>query len=527
MTDSDGDVRRGGVILTVLVLLVLAQGTYFAHFLVPWDDESGYLVLGALAAEGRIDLFQDEMLGERPPLPFYVLGVSQVLFGKSLIAARLWSLALGIAAAALVFEVGRHVGGLLCGVLSGLFLATQAMVVAYFATAMYHALCSLLIAGGLYMWFVARSPVAAMAAFSLLTLTRPNMAVMVPLVLVLLLMNSRERRERWALVAVAAAPPVWFFLSDPQHLKMLAYVPLVNRLVKPLGYHSLFELGGSALLPDRQWSEGVLWFVRRYLFWCAAGAGLVAMSLANRFRKGRRGLPACPEMRIVAVLFAYTLTWQWVILHQYFKSVAAWTASLAPLPALLLGYHAAILLRDREMPLLWRRALVAGLVAVFLLSPTFSTHSAMPSPLPVAGTTVSLLNELSEGLAEQVPAGTRVFLVGMSLPAYLAGIDPYLQQIIHGWTLVPAEDPSVLVRSGLWGRREIDRWLGQEASYAVIQPGRMNVYRAIGAYRDLVDVMETEIDAHFSLLAEVAIDPFQEYRVYQRRFGAGRVRASR
>jgi len=523
VTRARDDTRPARLLVVLLVAATVAQGVYFSQYLIPWEDEPGYLVLGAMAVTGEIRLFQDEMLGERLPLPFYVLGASQLLAGKSLVAARLVSLSLGALALVLLYRVGAAIAGPLCGTLAALFLSTQAMVVAYYATAMYHALCSLIIAGGLYLLYVARAPLLGMAAFSLLSLTRPNLAVIVPVVLAALLVQAGTRRERWALVAIAVLPPAVFLATSAEHLKILAYVPGANRLVRPLGYESLFNLGGRALVEvgQRGWAAGAAWFARRYVFWCAAGAGLALGWLFVRFRAGRRVLQPVAPIRLAALLLVYTLAWQVAILFHYPKSVAAWTVSFAPLPALVLGYYAARLIEAPGAPAWLRRAALVGLGVTFALSPTYSTHASMPHPLPPGGTTVAALDRLSRRVASLIPEGSRVFLIGSALPAYVVGARPYLQQIIHTWTLVPEGDPAVLRRSGLWGRRDIEEWLGRDARYALIVEQQLASFKGTRGYDELVALIDAELSAHFRLVAEIDEAPLGSYRVYERRHAGG------
>lgn len=519
MTGARDDTRPARLFVVLLVAATVAQGVYFSQYLIPWEDEPGYLVLGAMAVRGEIRLFQDEMLGERLPLPFYVLGASQLLAGRGLVAARLLSLSLGALAIVLLYRVGTSIAGPLCGTLAALFLSTQAMVVAYYATAMYHALCSLIIAGGLYLLFVARAPLLGMAAFSLLSLTRPNLAVMVPVVLAVLLFQARTRGERWALAAIAVLPPAVFLASSNEHLKILAYVPVLNGLVRPLGYESLFHLGGRALteIGGRGLVSSIAWFGRRYIFWISAGMGLALGWLFLRLHAGRSVLPPAPPIRFAAFLLVYTLTWQAAILHLYPKSVAAWTVSFAPLPALVLGYYAARLIEAPAAPVWLRRAAVLGLVATFAVSPSYSTHASMPHPLPVGGTTVAALDRVSRRVAASIPEGSRVFLLGSALPTYMIGARPYPQQIIHTWTLVPEGDPAVLRRSGLWGRADIEEWLGRDAPYALIVEQQLASFKGINGYDELVTLIEAQLAAHFCLVAEIEEAPLGPYRVYERR----------
>jgi 4-amino-4-deoxy-L-arabinose transferase-like glycosyltransferase len=83
------------------------------------------------------------------PLPFYVLGASQLVWGRSLIAARLASLALGLGALILVTVIARHISGDTAGLLAAAFFATQGVLVGYLSTATYFSLSALILLTGL------------------------------------------------------------------------------------------------------------------------------------------------------------------------------------------------------------------------------------------------------------------------------------------------------------------------------------------------------------------------------------------
>ena len=104
--------------LALLVVGFLALGTVFALYMVSWDAEWGFLYFGYLSLTGEVRLFQDEIVPRRLPLPFHVIGISQLLGGPSLLAARLWSLLLGALTVVLTFVFGRSLGGRACGFLT-------------------------------------------------------------------------------------------------------------------------------------------------------------------------------------------------------------------------------------------------------------------------------------------------------------------------------------------------------------------------------------------------------------------------
>jgi hypothetical protein len=97
--------------LALAAALYCVQGRVLAERMVTWTDESAYVHLGYLSVTGQISRFQDELTGSRMPLPFWTVGGSQVLWGRSLLAARLTGLGLGLGALALVALIARQMAG--------------------------------------------------------------------------------------------------------------------------------------------------------------------------------------------------------------------------------------------------------------------------------------------------------------------------------------------------------------------------------------------------------------------------------
>jgi hypothetical protein len=504
--------------LALLLVGFLALGTFLALYMLSWDAEWGFLYFGYLSLTGEVRLFQDEIVPRRLPLPFHVIGISQLLAGPSLLAARLWSLLLGALTVALTFVFGRSLGGRACGFLSALFLVTHALVVGYFAAASYYAMSSLLIVAGLLAISRGRS-LLGMMCFSLMSLNRAHLVVMVPVVLIYLLLRARDKRERIALLALTVLPPVAFLASSPDHIRILAYVPFLDRLVEPLGYRSLLVLGAEDLIPTWSLAKSIVWFGKRHVFWVLATAALAGgWGMSWVLRRGIREVSPPSLIVLSSGLAICTMVWQVFLVHPYLKPVAAWTAAFAPLWAVVLGYGASALLEPQRAHPVVRGALVALLLFVFALSPTFSRHAAMPLDLPPRGTTVGLLEEDAARIRSIVQPGQRVFLLGSPIPAYLAGVSPYPQQITSMWTLVPSEDDYAVTRSGLWGRRQVDEWLSRDAPFALVQPAILKGLGTIESYRGLVTQIESLLERHFTLVATVGQPPWTpSFGIYARK----------
>jgi 4-amino-4-deoxy-L-arabinose transferase-like glycosyltransferase len=505
--------------LTLAVVLYLVQGYGLAHRMVTWTDESAYVHLGYLAAGGQISLFQDELTGSRMPLPFWVLGASQRLWGRSLLAARLTALGIGLVALVLTALIARRLAGDLAGLLAVFFFATQGVLVGYFATGTYHSLAAAILLGGLTLIIAVRrpwGPAFGILVLSLLFLTRTNLWPVMPGVLLLLVCQARTVRERLGLLAAAVAVPLVFFLSDARHLKILAYVPVIGRLVRSLGYPAGFALVDvpEPVLWDRLWA-----FVRlgrMYEFWALA-ALLLCLIVAMRRLGGRAtgGIFSDGWTVWIAVLIVYIGCWQVLILWKFPKAVVGWFPSFAPLCAVLLGVGFARLL---SLPDLGRRGRVittAALVILFLAPVIIVRHPLRVSGADAHAAPLQDLEAAAAHFRRDVKPGAKVFLWGDSLPLYLAGILPYLQQIHSTNTYALVEDRVAIEKSGLWGRKEMERWLSTDADYVVLEPRTLDEYRA--RHPEHMARLDALLREHFDLVDKIEDYRWQGFELYARR----------
>ena len=505
--------------LVLAAVLYWVQGRALAERMVTWTDESAYVHLGYLAATGQISLFQDELTGSRMPLPFWVVGGSQILWGRNLLAARLTALVIGLVTLALVALIGRRLAGDLAGVLAAFFFVTQGVLVGYFATGTYHSLAAGILLGGVALIICLRppwGPLLGMATLSLLFLIRTNLWPVIPGVLLVLLVQARGPRQGVALVAAAGAVPVAFFLSDTRHLKILAYVPVVGRLVRSLGYPvgwSLIDVPEPALW-DRAWAA--IRLARMYEYWSLAALLLCAVLIIRRLRGLEiRVVFADYRVRLLAALLVYIAAWQVLILWKFPKAFVGWFPSFAPLAAILLGVGFA---RVFGLPDLGRgaRRITATLLVLLMAVPMIIVRHPLLVPAGEAGPApLPALSAAAAHFKKNVNPGAKVFLWGDSFPLYLAGILPYLRQIHSTNTFAVVEDRVAIQKSGLWGREEMERWLSSDADYVVLEPHALVQYRA--RYPNLMARFDSLLRQHFELIDKIEDYRWQVFELYARR----------
>jgi hypothetical protein len=525
VTPTD-DQRASAALLAWFLGSFLVASLFYAFVLTNHDYETEYLALGNLVVRGQLNLYQDEMTGQWVPLPFYFFGASQVIAGPSLLVARLLSIAAGLGVVSLTFALGVRWGGPVAGSAAVALFCSHGLVMGYYSTVHFSSLVALFHLLPIWVLFCTRWPgrdLTAMALVSALFLIKPHYWPTIPFALAFLLWRATSTRRRLALTGIALALPVLFFAWDPQHLKLLAFVPVLKSWVEPLGYSSWHALTED---PERYWASDYIdaskqallggrvadtarsfgFLLKRYLLWFLLLVALFGLTTWLRVRGGRVVRVTPPTgLWFVAALFGYLLAWQFVIVGAYIKQAFAYIGAIAPLLVLVLGWLFATVWENLPPSPVGRAAVAFGLCSIIIVSPWVHRSHDLPRRVSLATATVPALRKAADRIADLIPpTEENVFLLGDALPVHLAGRRSYLRQFHeHMMVFTSVKDQNRYRRSGLWGQSEIEAWLGREARYAIIEPSTLEYYRSRAPYRDAVARIETLIADNFRLMETV------------------------
>jgi hypothetical protein len=538
MRDGSPSQRLATVVCVLLTYLVFAL--FLAWVQEHSDYETEYLGLGSLALRGEVSLYQDDLTGQWVPLPFYFYGLSQLPFGPNLLLARLASVALGAVVVVLIFVIATRWAGPLAGALAATLFSTQGLVVGYFSTVHFSGLVALLHLMGIYVLFCTdwrRRDLVAMAVWSILFLAKPNYWMSIPFMWAFLVWRAGSLRRRLLLTALALAVPTVFFASDRTHLKLLAYVPVLRDWVSTLGYypwHTLIEdvgrLGSDYATVSwgtsfRDQIAGIpsavgLYF-KRYAVWLLA---LVSLMVLRAWQVRGKAAVAPRLLEPPGLCFTFAVYWyllaaQFAVLGPLRKHAFAYMGAVAPLLAIVVGCIFARVWERLPPSSLARRGVVAAMVMALVLSPWLHRHHNLPRVISLSSAPIPALQRTAERLAALIPAGeTRVFSLADPLPIYLAGRRTYLRQSQqHKFVFTSMRDPARTSRVGIWGPADMERWLGFDAQYAVIQSTTVDFYRTRQTYGAILAEMDSLLARNFVLLETFAEEGEGTLSVYRRK----------
>ena len=436
-----------------LLLALLLQGLFHVYALhTDGDSDGAHLHHGWLVLRGELNLYGDSHTGHRTPLAYWWIGLSQLLYGPSLVAGRLVSLAAGLAGVVILWRAAHVALGARSGLIALCLMATQAYVLSHFAIAAFAGLAFFWVAG--FVWFLLASESPWRHAWMVLCLvglvmTRPQFGGMLFIVAVWAVSLARGR-ERWA-VLVALLVPLGAFWLVFWPWKMLAYIPLTEGLAARWGYIP------AVLVGDPDWTTRIgraaVLILRSYKAWLALAVACWAIWPV--------GFPRLPERaRWAGWLFGTFALTQLLLTNVTWKVAVGYFPIFAFLAVIPLAARVEQCLAMKSAR--WATRIMPTVLALALLAgPLWSPPPGLPASVDSRNPPAIQMQRAARELRRMIPEGTPVFLFGPATVLHEAGLRPPIQPSNHLETLQGGCGPEhdVIRRSGLWCASDISFWL--------------------------------------------------------------------
>ncbi len=284
----------------------LVQTVVYAFAQISDLDEGAYLYQGYLYARGVFHPFQPN--GPwlyNPPLPYLIWGYLQAWFGPGLQTGRIFAILLGVLMLLAIWLAARRLGGAWWGAAAVWAVALNPALIKLYSMAESQVLVACLLAWalalalgeGLPLWQLAASAVLA----GLVLLTRHNLFLVLPLLLVYIFWQHGKKAGLWAtgfglLTVLAGYLPYW-----PRILSI--WTPWLPASWTPFLAAFRPPAEGSALLSPAGPLDRLLSFTSGFRFKFAVMAGSLAALILWPARRQWKGSAAFRAGVFLAVLF--------------------------------------------------------------------------------------------------------------------------------------------------------------------------------------------------------------------------------
>lgn len=445
------------------------------------------------------------MTGHRTPLPYYLIGLSQVLWGPSLLAGRLASLGAGFLGLVLLWRGATVALSAEVGLLTLALVAASPYLMAHFAVAGFHGLAFFWVGLSVWCWAKGYRAAVILCAWGLF-LTRPQFGLAIPAAWLWVVAQSDTPKSRWAANLALLTPGLAFWLAF-WPVKMLAYIPLARAIVEPLYVPAIVgnepdwaaRIGRASVLVLRSYKAWIALGLTGWALWPVGGASLPR--------------PAKTILRAFLILVASQL----VVINFSWKAAVGYFPAFAPLLAIPLAAQCVQLLNMKSA----RRAVGAVcLAAALLLGGLFSPPSALPLSVDWRHLATPETERSARELTRLIPPDTDVFLYGSAILPYLAGLRPPIQPSNHLETLASARDYTMhqMEKSGLWGLPHIQRWLEDcPLPYALVWREGLEARVPTYGITDEAVMIRALLRDHYQRIGTVTQPPAHRLEVWKHR----------
>ncbi|MFN8426981.1 MAG: glycosyltransferase family 39 protein [Anaerolineales bacterium] len=197
-------------IVTLLgALLYVARSLYFAHSSLSIGDEGAYLFKGLVFARGEFSPFEDYgYWTNKAPLAFLIPGYIQYWFGAGLREARYFALAVSFLMLAGVWILANRLGGKNWAVVAMWVFALSDANTSIYSQALSQGLVACMLTWVFVCILGEKRPFWQLIIASLLSvlivMTRQNMVVFLPLLVLYIFWQHGKKAGAWSLASSAA-----------------------------------------------------------------------------------------------------------------------------------------------------------------------------------------------------------------------------------------------------------------------------------------------------------------------------------
>lgn len=488
--------------LIIISLLTYLSFTFYGLFFnFTWVDESKYLIKGYLMASGKVSLYNTPGFPyQHMPLAMPWFGLGQLLAGPSLLVGRLQGMITGLAVLFLSYKLSVTLKNKTAGLITLLLLsfsfntvlhystATPEAIVAFFFVLAFLILYQALRKNSVYLFILAS------CLFTIIFLLRENFlpTLFVYYAFLLIILAKKPVYFLFNLLVSFSLIFIVFFFCYPGITKILANFPILNLFLATPLERQVLDIHWYTANFTNELKFGALYQLLRTYQLFFLFSFMIFIFYISRLKKTYQVLK---KPRIFYFIFMLSVILLNFFVHLFIafklspRAIIPYFDYIFPLCAILAGVMFTNVWKAISLTPFKSLFFYFLIILIFLsFNPTFSPLFQLPGQK----STLIQINQDAQTLTKFIPADTKVFFLGETIPLYLAGKDTYWP-LYNGLNLFkPGAETKIVNKYGFWNEELAQEWL-KEAGLLVMERSKWQRVNQEKPLQNLKMVFEQEL----------------------------------
>jgi len=498
-------------------LIYTLIGIYGIFFNQSWFDESKYIFKGYLMLTGKISWYNTPgFLYQHMPGSMLWMGLSQIPFGPSLLAARIQSLIIGMVVFWMVSTLAYQLGGKRTRLISqALMISLWSLIFHYAAALPYSLVALLLLTGSFYLYQGFKNNkllLIATASFTLAALIRENFLPTLFIYWIFLGLWLVWKQKKWRFYVIqlflsAGLISIVIALTQPGIFKVLANLPLIktvaiNQVDKIVLELHWYNYRFTPFLQLQALNE----LLRSYqpLFILIAIVIIYLLSQPHKIKTYWQKLYKNSQAKALVLLWLMVAFIFNVILHTWSASLLSprainvYMAYFAPLGIVAVSYWLTILIQKKS----WLWSKTGAIIFITLL--IFSINPDRISILgwPWQRKSLPTINQSAITISQITRPDERIFFLGQPIVLHLANRVTYGALFNSLNFFKPGAETAVVKKYGFWNEALADQWLN-DAQVVLIEENILKTILNSVPLSDLAKIITDKLEQNYKLVDRV------------------------
>lgn len=484
-------------------------GLYGLVFNQSFIDEAKYIIKGFLILSGQVSYYNTQnFFYQHLPGTLLWFGAGQIIFGPSLLIARIQSFAISLLLPIFAYKLGSWLDNKLTGLLAAMLLVLTPVLALNYATATPASLIALLLTLGI-LFFFQKKYYWASFIFALLLIVKENFFPTLLLYLFFLPLFFEKKipevLKNYFIVFITLA--VFFLPGIEEIMDIAKRLPFLNLFISmPSTEKTIVSFNWQKDLHNPGlYLKAIVNFWSAYSLWLIVFLGIILQFFYKlpKIKINLKNKNVC----FLGILVIANLTIHILAAKESSpKAIVSYFSYFAPLAATLLAFFITRLIKNLKITEKLFFYIFIFLFISYSL-PSLRDLTILTSPFKTPD--ILKLPENAQQLQNLIPENEKVIWLAEPITLYLAGRKTYYPLLNH-YNFYKDNPNTLLVENlGFWNQEMLTNWF-KESSLVIIDPSKLELLQQSTSGRKLLLFIQNNLNNY------TLINNFNGLLIYQK-----------